>query len=422
MDTSPLGIERSSTLNLLNWVGSILRTIGVNFFRMDADAMLRRAESETKFALSDPTAIEGLRQLLDSVNAEARLNTFGRIALSRTLQRSLVQRMLVEHTLQENPEILASPVTSPVFIIGMPRTGTTILHALLHQDERHRSPLCWECLIPHPAPNSVGEVPGLRIDAVRKEFDQIFKLVPDFKKKHYMEADSPQECIGITALNFTSFQYTAQCYLPSYLDWFSNNLDQSINFRWHKRFLQFLQSGDDQVNRWLLKSPVHLLRLKSLFQVYPDAIVVMLHRDPTNIVPSCASLITSVRSLYSDHEDPVRTGQEQLKIWASYFDRFLEDRRELDKESQIIDLTFDEFVRDQMRVVEKIYSRFGWELDSKTRTNMSNFLHQEQKDKHGKHEYSLEQFGIAQGDIQSQYVNYLEFLENLNASQDGVAV
>ena len=185
MNTSPLGIERSSTLNLLNWGGSILRAVGVNFFRMNADEMLHQAEAETNFALDDPTAIEGLRRLLDSVNAEARLNTFGQIALSRTLQRSLNQRMLIEHALQKDPEILASPVTAPVFIIGMPRTGTTILHALLHQDERHRSPLCWECLIPHPAPNLVSEVPGFRIDAVRKEFDQIFKLVPDFKKKHY---------------------------------------------------------------------------------------------------------------------------------------------------------------------------------------------------------------------------------------------
>lgn len=422
MDTSPLGIERSSTLNLLNWGGSILRAIGINLFRMDADEMLRQAEHETNFTLRDPIAIEGLRRLLDSVKTEAHLNTFGQIALSRTLQRSLIQRMLVERALQEDPGMLESPVAAPIFIIGMPRTGTTILHALLHQDERHRSPLCWECLIPHPAPNSVGEGPEVRMDAVRKEFDQIFKLVPDFKKKHYMETDSPQECVGITALNFASFQYVAQCYVPSYLDWFSNTLDQSINFRWHKRFLQFLQFDNGQANKWLLKSPIHLLRLRSLFEVYPDAIVVMLHRDPTSIVPSCASLISSVRSLYSDHEDPERTGREQLKIWASYFDRFLEERRDLDKESQIIDLTFDEFVSDQMRVVEKIYSRFGWHLDAETRTNMTNFLQREQKDKHGKHEYSLEQFGIAQSDIQSHYTNYVDFLDNLNASQDGIAV
>ena len=421
MKTSQLGIERSSTLNLLNWGGSLLRAIGVEFSRMDADEMLHQAEREIGLGLQDAIAIEGFRRLIDSVNAEARLNTFGQIAVRRTIQRSLVQRLLVEHTLQESPEVLSSPVTAPVFIIGMPRTGTTILHALLHQDERHRSPLCWECLLPHPPLNSVDTVDD-RVDTIRNEFNQIFKLVPDFKKKHYMEVDSPQECIGITALNFTSFQYATQSYIPSYLDWFTNTLDQSVNFKWHKRFLQFLQSSDGQVRRWLLKSPVHLLRLKSLFQVYPDAIVVMLHRDPTNIVPSCASLVSSIRSLYTDHEDPKRTGQEQLAVWASYFDRFLEDRRELDKESQIIDLTFDEFLRDQMLVVEKIYARFGWELNDKTRTNMTRFLRQEQKDKHGKHEYTLEQFGITESEIQRRYVNYVEFLKNLAASQDGVAV
>lgn len=413
MNTAPLGIERSSTLNLLNWGGSMLRSVGLNPFQLDAEQMFRLAERETDAKLQDLVAREGFNRLIDSVNEEARLNTFGQIALRRTLQRSLQQRILVDQAIQNNPEILDDPISAPIFIIGMPRTGTTILHALLHQDEAHRSPLCWECLIPHQSSSSVESVPDNRIDNVRKEFEQIFKLVPDFKKKHYMEADSPQECIGITALNFTSFQYVAQCYLPSYLDWFTNSLDQAVNFAWHKKFLQYLQSNGAVEAKWLLKSPVHLVRLKPLFEIYPDATIVMLHRDPTHVVPSCASLVSSVRSLYSDHEDPTRTGLEQLEIWALYFDKFLDDRSELEKEDQIIDLTFDEFLSDQILVVEKIYARFGWELSPSVRTSMRNFLQREQKDKHGKHEYSLAQFGISEHDVKRAYVNYLDFLEDL---------
>ena len=239
-------------------------------------------------------------------------------------------RFLVEKAIAERPEILEEPITEPVFIIGMPRSGTSILQALLYRDAAHRSPLSWECLLPYPAPTPDDYLDNDRIAAIRKEFDQIFKLVPDFRKKHYMEADSPQECVGVTALNFTSFQYIATAYLPGYHEWFVDEADQLANLRWHKRFLQFLQSGGVRRTRWLLKSPVHLMRLQALFEVYPDARVIMPHRHPSSVVPSLTSLVSSMRSLYSDTESVERTGREQLRLWAGYFDRFLSARREVE--------------------------------------------------------------------------------------------
>ena len=282
----------------------------------------------------------------------------------------------------------------------------------LHLDRDHRAPLSWECLLPYPAPRPSDYEDNTRIDTVRREFDQIFRLVPDFRKKHYMTADSPQECLAITALNFTSFQFLAQAYLPAYHQWFVH-VDQERNLRWHRRLLQFLQSGGVRRPRWLLKSPVHIMRLDALFAVYPDAKVIVTHRDPGYIVPSTASIISSMRSLYSDHEDTSRTGREQLRIWAAYFDQFLRDRQRLAREAQIVDVLFDDFAGNQMGVVESIYARFGWELRPDDRRSMERFLREEPRGKHGVHEYSLEQIGVTAAEIEREYANYRDFLKSL---------
>ena len=205
---------------------------------------------------------EGLERLIRSLQAEAGLNMFGKFAMRNVLQRSANSRFLVEKAISESPAILDESIDEPVFIIGMPRSGTTILQALLYRDSAHRSPLCWECLLPYPAPTPETWRDNPRLDTVRKEFGRLFRLVPDLRRKHYMAADSPQECVAITALNFCSYQFLAQAYLPSYDHWLSNEADQVRNLRWHKRFLQYLQSGGIRPVRWLLKSPAHLLRLR----------------------------------------------------------------------------------------------------------------------------------------------------------------
>ena len=227
-----------------------------------------------------------------------------------------------------------------------------------------------------------------------------------------MTATSPQECIAITALNFTSFQFMAQAHLPDYHEWFVR-ADQERNLRWHRRFLQFLQSGGVRTPRWLLKSPVHLMRLRALFAVYPDATVIMTHRHPAQIVPSVASVVSSMRSLYSDHEDTGRTGREQLGIWADYIARFLDDRRALGREDQIVDVLFDDFARDQIAVVDSIYERFGWELHAEDRARMETFVREEPRGKHGAHEYSLGQIGVTAEHIDRKFSHCLGFLDSL---------
>ena len=414
MTNAQIHINHPLVLRAVNIFGEVLANCGAQAIRLDAEAILADSQEKTEHTLNDDLARVGLNVLVNALNSESKLNLFGRFAIRNMLRRSLQSRLQVERAIETQPELCEQEIHCPIFIIGMPRSSTTILHALLHLDRNHRAPLCWECLLPYPAPNAEDYLSGNRLNIVRKEFEQIFRFVPDFKKKHYMEAESPQECIGITALNFTSFQYLSIAHAPSYHDWFVN-ADQTRNLRWHRRFLQFLQSGGVKSNRWLFKSPVHLMRLKDVFNVYPDAIVIVTHRNPARVVPSTASLISSMRSLYSDREDSKRTGQEQLTIWSDYMVRFMRDREQLNKEDQILDIHFDEFNRDQMRVIDSIYDNFGWTLHAEDRIHMEQFLREQPRGKHGVHEYSLSEFGITQADVSNRFEGYLSFLAGLNA-------
>ena len=408
-------IERSRGLNIMNGAGKLLNRLGLNIYHLDAAGIIKKAVKDAGYTGELPSELtEGLKQLVQSINAESRINAFGSIALKGLLKRTLTSRLHVEKVLQSNPSILDTEIKDPVFIIGMPRTGTTILHSLLHEDKNHRSPLAWECLLPSPVPEPSTFTDNPQLNTIKKEFGQLFKLVPDFQKKHHMTAESPQECIGITALDFNSFQTCAQVYIPSYLRWFSDVSDQRKTMRFHRRFLQYLESGGVRSERWLLKTPVHMMRLSALFEVYPDAKVIMTHRDPAKVVPSAASLISSVRSLYSDFEDPVRSGKEQLDFWKMSFDRFMEERTQLNREDQIIDIHFNDFVSDQMACVDTIYQYFGWSLDDTSRSRMQSFLASNPKGKHGSHEYSLEDFNLSQEEITKEFKDYYSFLEKMS--------
>ena len=409
-----LFIQRSSMLNGINNVGKALRFLGMNPFRLNSEVITRTAAKRAGWKGEVPaSAVAGLERLVASINDESNPNPFGELAVKGLLERTMYGRLKVEQHIQAHPEILDEKIKEPVFIIGMPRTGTSILHALMHEDPAHRSPLAWECLLPYPVPKPDSYTDNSQLNTIRKEFGQLFKLVPDFQQKHYMEADSPQECIGVNAMDFNTFMFSAQLYLPSYMQWFENEADRLSTMQWHKKFLQYLQSGGVKGQRWLLKSPVHLMRLPEIFEVYPDARIIMTHRDPLKVVGSTASLMSSVRSLYSDREDAFRTGSEQAATWSRYFMKFLESRKALDKDHQIIDLKFSDFIQDQVGLVGQIYERFGWELSEEALHKFETFINENPKDKHGVHSYMLEDFGLSEAEISKMYQPYIEFLKTL---------
>jgi hypothetical protein len=400
-------------LNLINGVGNALKTVGIDPFKLDADAIIKKTRKKAVFNGELPGQVDvGLHKMIDSVNKSAKLNPFGKLAVKNLIERTLYGRFKVEQVLAENPEIEQIGIKEPVFIIGMPRTGTTILHAMLHEAPAPRSPRAWDCLLPYPVPQAETFTDNPQLNTIKKEFEQLFKLVPDFLKKHYMAADAPQECLAINNLDFNSFQISAQLYAPDYMEWFADGSGSLSTMRFHKRFLQYLQSGGVKAERWLLKSPVHLMRLDEIFEVYPDARIVMTHREPTKVVASIGSLLSSVRSLYSNHEDPVRTGREQMETWKHYFDRFLESRKRLNKEDQIIDLHFEDFASDHIGTAQKIYDKFGWELTDEAIARFKTFLAKNPRNKNGLHMYRLEDFGLTEEEVNNKFSEYIKFMNS----------
>ncbi len=405
-------IRRSVPFQMINGVGKGLRTLGLRWPKLEPDHLIQSAKRRTGIELEIPSLREHLDRLLYSLEQEARPNTFGRLAAQNFISRMIAGRLRMEDHLRRHPEVPAEEeVRKPVFILGLPRTGTTILHALLAQDPANRSPRCWECLEPYPVPQPETYETDPRIEQVRSEFEQFFKLVPDFQKMHHMEANTPQECISIHALDLQSYQFLAQYNLPSYLEWL-NSKDMADQYRFHKRVLQYLQSGGVRGERWLLKTPVHLPYLQYLFQVYPDAQIIMTHRHPFKIVASVSSLMSSVRSVYTDRQDVAATAREQLEMWSSYLNRFVEQRgRYREQADQFCDLFFGDFIRDPIAAVKQVYDHFGWTLSAEALSRMRQYMKDNPRDKHGRHTYTLDQFGISREEVAEYYHTYLEYLE-----------
>ena len=409
-----INIQRPTKLNNINLVGKTLGKVGLDPFQINAERIIKKAKKKADYKTKiQDHIVMGLNTMVDSLNKDAKLNTYGKIAIKTLLERTLYGRLKVEQHLANHPGIENIEIKEPTFIIGMPRTGTSLLHSLLDQDHVHRSPLAWECLLPFPPPSPSDYSTNAQFKTIEKEFEQLFKLIPDFKPEHYIEANSTQECLGINALDFNSYQITTQAYIPSYMDWFANESDKLETMKFHKRFLQYLQSGGVKSERWLLKSPVHLIRLPEIFKVYPDAKVIMTHRDPSHIVPSSAGLITSVRSLYSDTEDLKRTGHEQADLWSDYFNRFVEVRKSLNKEHQIIDLKFENFSEHPMEVLSVLYDQFQWELTEEAKQRFQSFLKSNPKEKQKKQDYTLATFGLTKKEVSTKFETYLNFLDQL---------
>jgi Sulfotransferase family len=280
---SEIRAARPLGLRLLNAAGGALHAAGVPLVRLDEASLLRAATRVTALSdLGDEHFREPFRHLLASFEQEARLTTLGRIIARRDLIRLLVNRLRVQAVWSTHPELAAGTITGPLFVLGLPRTGTSILHELLAQDPAHRVPMSWEVMHPYPPPEAATFSTDARIDQVDRHLAGIDRLIPDFKAVHPMGARLPQECVAITAHDFASMQFHTTNRLPSYQAWL-DEADLTWVYQNHRRWLQYLQ-WKAPANRWVLKSPGHLWALDALLTVYPDAQFPEFMRDEVGMV------------------------------------------------------------------------------------------------------------------------------------------
>jgi len=242
---------------------------------------------------------EGLSRLIDSCQRESQLNLIGRIVLRADLIRTLCSRLFMQRDQEAYPSIVRQEIHEPLFIVGLPRSGTTLLHTLLALDPKHRVPLTWEVMTPSP-PTSDNE--KRRIQRAISSCNCFNWLAPTFRQVHPVGAELPQECVSLMAPTFMSDQFDAMYYVPSYRAWFFRQ-DLRPAYEYHRRFLQHLQVRRS-ARRWVLKAPTHMFALPTLLAVYPDALFVQTHRAPLDAMASVSSLITILRRVFSDAVDP----------------------------------------------------------------------------------------------------------------------
>lgn len=336
---------------------------------------------------------EGFTRLLHSLNDEARLNGVGRLIAFGELLRHLENRLRVTEDIRRNPSILDVEIVKPVFVVGLPRTGSTILHDLLARDPDSRVPMTWECHHMSPPAEAATFDTDPRIAVCEAHFEQTSRaLIPEFQAIHEMGALLAQECVMLNAFDFRSVIFANQFRIPSYQSWMETS-DHGSVFRTHKRQLQYMQWHNPRA-RWVLKSTGHLFGLDALYQVYPDAQVIMTHRDPLKLLASHCSLVAMACSMGSDQVDRREIGEMWSVSWERAMRNGVEFRRTRPEAASIFDMHFAALVRDPLEMVRRIYSHFELPLPPATEQRMQDFITGNPRERHGTHRYRLEDFGL----------------------------
>lgn len=351
---------------------------------------------------------QGLRVLVDALKNEACLSPAGRGLLREKLLGQLVNRLVMEDHLRRHPEILEQPIDDPLVIVGLPRTGTTLLQRTLAVDPQFSKAQWWETRYPAPLPGETLEQPQKRIARAREEVAGMIEFLPQLLAIHPLDAEQPDEEFMLMEHSFLCAM-DSYVNVPSYTAWLDAQ-DQTQVYRYLKRTLQFLQwqqarRGIEPGRRWLLKSPQHLHTLELLFEVFPKAQVVLTHREPARTIPSLASFIHTLWLLYSDKADAEAVGEQWNRRMARALRHAMAVRERMPPE-RFLDVHFEDTVAEPQAVVERIYQFAGLPLTSQTRSAMAQWLQANGREKRAVHHYSPGQFGLSEAILQRDYAEY----------------
>ncbi|WP_431234262.1 sulfotransferase family protein [Mycolicibacterium psychrotolerans] len=388
------------------------RRIGTHPMALRADALKNRASRGagglTDFG--DPRFEAGLEQLIASLEDEDRLNGFGRVMAGTHLTNLLRQRLLLTEHLRQHPEIRDEKIQRPIFIVGAPRTGTTVTHHLLSKDSGFRYPLTWECDELHPPLNPATMDHDPRIAASEKQIRRIMALAPNLDAAHPVGAREAQECALLHAYAFHSDTFHVMFNCQGYARWLTRQ-----DLRWvyeeEKLLLQYMQSGGLRpATSWLLKTPPHMENIDNILGVFPDARFVTTYREPTEIVASGCSLAGTVFHMAED--DPDWHDHGRFMRWRTT--RMLERNVELRRQfahlgDRFVDFPMQRMVSDPLSCVTEIYDHFGIELTESNRAKMSRFVDERGMANRKPHVYRAADYGLDIDELWPRLQFYRDF-------------
>jgi hypothetical protein len=359
---------------------------------LDEASLLAAARRDTGLSdFGDDRWREPFAVLLRALEEEAQLTLMGRLMARHDIYIWLRNRLLITDTLRRHPEIEAQPVEAPMFIVGLPRSGTSILFELLAQDPAVGVPLMWEAMMPCPPPEAASYASDPRVARVDRLVTQWSRVVPAFGAMHEMGGTIPAECGLIMANTFISDHIASLHQTPSYSAW-CMQADYAPVYEYHRKVLQILQWKNPR-RRWLLKAPEHQVHLETLLAVYPDARIVQTHRDPITCMASSTSLLQALYNMRSDQPfDAVQFENIVLgEATAQRLERVMAQRDAgVVPATNIADSRFQDLMSDPLGCIEGIYRHFSLPLGEAARQRMTDYLAQKPRGKFGVHQYQVD--------------------------------
>jgi len=355
------------------------------------DDVLDQARTETGLDdFGDDWFREPMGVVLRAYDTEGGLSAFGRVSVHSQMVGHMRNRLRVEHLIGAHPEIVDTPVAAPIVIIGQPRTGTTHLHNLMAEDPALRSLRYWESLEPVLSDDEqaavAGGAPDPRFERCAVGLEFLNDALPLFKRMHEMTVDHVHEEIQLLAIAGSTMLFETNAVLPTWREWYVGH-DQTRAYEYLVRVLQccqWLRGGE----RWVLKSPQHLEQIPALLQVFPDATFVFTHRDPVSVIASNATMIAYTARFSAESPDPVRIGH----YWADRIEEMLRAGMRdhgLLPVDRTIDVAFDEFMADDLAMVERIYAVAAQPFTDDARAAMAAFIAEHPRGRHGGVRYDL---------------------------------
>ncbi len=367
----------------------------------DLHASATKACGLDDFGSDDDNYREALGVLLESFRRDADLTEFGSKMNRFFVRNALVARLMSEAAWKQHPQHADVPIERPIFVTGLPRTGTTVIHRLLTADPRHQGLELWLAEFPQPRPprDKWSDNP------VFVEMDARFKKAhdenPDYTGLHYMTADEVEECWQLLRQSLHSVSYETLAHLPTYSQWLARQ-DWSKPYQRHRRNLQLIGLNDAE-KRWVLKNPSHLFALDALMETYPDALVVQCHRPPETIMASMCSLAQHTTAGWSNSFVGAQIGADAMETWSRGLKRFNDIRADHDQ-AQFYDVDYFDFVKDPLVAVEDIYRHFGIDFTDEARAAIAaSHAESQQGPRAPKHTYSLADYGLTDEQVRERF-------------------
>ncbi len=364
------------------------------------DTACQQAGSED---LGDYSWRPGLEVLVASLNDEAALNAMGVAAMTDQIVGHLVNRLQIEQCYAHHPEIDDQQIVAPLFGLGLPRTASTALGYLLAQDPARRSLRTWEAGTPCPPPETAIEHTDPRIAEAQAGIDFTNEMFPGFYGMIPTDADGPQECLLLMALDFRSQIFEGMARIPTYSSWLLD-CDMTPTYRYHQRVLKLLQWRCPPT-RWSLRTPAHMHSIEALEAVYPDARFVMTHRDVAQVLPSVCALYETFARVLSDDVDPIGIGATNTLVWTRSLERSIAFR-DAGNAHRFHDLLFADVQRDPIGAVTRLYDELGDELTDVAVARMEAWWTASDQARPPSHHYSPERYGLDVASITEQFAFY----------------